>query len=134
MARLRHWVVKLMPIMPREEATEELLLAADPCLKADVGDPRLRATLVWEMRRGKGGGGMVREESLGGSGAGADVLRAWAECSLKEFSQAWWVRFSGREMAVKSTRAGSVIVKVVLASAHLSNLKPAPTPLRPVQS
>lgn len=46
-----------------------------------------------------------------------DVLRAWAECSLKDFSQAWGVergfRYSGREMAlIHHTELGRLVVRV----------------------
>lgn len=44
-----------------------------------------------------------------------DVLRAWAECSLKDFSQAWGrgFRYSGREMAlIHHTELGRLVVRV----------------------
>lgn len=46
-----------------------------------------------------------------------DVLRAWAECSLKDFSQAWGggegFRYNGREMAlIHHTELGSLVVRV----------------------
>lgn len=48
-----------------------------------------------------------------------DVLRAWAECSFKDFSQAWgegWGKgfgYSGREMAlIHHTELGRLVVRV----------------------
>lgn len=52
-----------------------------------------------------------------------DVLRAWAECSLKDFSQAWRKGFgySGREMAlIHHTELGRLEVRASSISLSLS--------------